>query len=439
MLLQELATAARSFYWEAAEQSEAQNLESFSAAWTTHLEVAGPVRFRTWAEALDSVLRSPQSARGVLIDEVGYLIGTSPSFPSLLQSYFGPRAEREGVARVVLCGSIYSQMTKLLDADAPLRGRHQLVIDVQPFEFREAAEFWGLVDNVDAAFQLDALVGGTPAYLRYAGWNRPTRGNIGKWAQEHLLSPTSPLFHEGQVLVAQDPVLVDKALYWSVLGAVADGHARRNEIAKAVGRPSSALSQALTILSAGRWVEMVPDPLHERSTTLRLIEPIIRTYRTLISPNGRRLDRGQAREVWEDSQHRVARLINAPHLEAIANEWVMSHARPETTGGSVRLAAPGILRRGGSTNQIDVIAVSPDRNDVDRICAIGEVKAERQAMGIAELERLDDLARGLGAKAAPTVRRLLVARSGFTAELTRQVRSRADVELVDLDRLYGGD
>jgi uncharacterized protein len=440
MLLQELAAVAGSFYWEAAEQSEHQNLESFSAAWTSHLgDTAGPIRFRSWDEALATVLRSTEAARGVLIDEVGYLIATSPSFPSLLQGYFGPQAERLGAARVVLCGSIYAQMAKLLDIGAPLRGRHSLIIDVQPFGFREAAEFWGLSGNLDAAFQLDALVGGTPAYLRYAGWNRPVRGNVAKWAQQYLLSPTSPLYQEGQLLVAQDPMLVDKALYWSVLGAVADGHARRSAIAEAVGRPAAALSQALTILSAGKWIDMVPDPLHDRSTTVQLIEPIVRTYRTLIAPNGRRLDRGQAQAVWEDSQHRIARLINAPHLETVANEWLIRYATPRTAGGSIRLAAPAVLRRGGSTNQIDVVAVSPDRNDVDRICAIGEVKSERQAMGLAELDRLDELAAALGSKAAPVVKRLLVARSGFTAELTRTARGRSDVELIDLDRLYSGD
>jgi hypothetical protein len=44
----------------------------------------------------------------------------------------------------------------------------------------------------------------------------------------------------------------------------------------------------------------------------------------------------------------------------------------------------------------------------------------------------------MGQRAAPHVRRLLVARAGFTAELRRLARQRSDVELVDLSRLYGG-
>lgn len=439
LLLQALAAATSSFYWEAAEQSETQNLESFSVAWADFVGVRGPMRFRSWEEALAVTLAPTAAPLGIFIDEVGYLIATSPAFPSLLQRHFGPASERSGTSRVILCGSIYAQMTQLLGPNAPLRGRHRLVVDVEPFGFREAAEFWGLTGNPDAAFQLHALVGGTPAYLRFAGDAKPARGNVGRWAADHLLRPSSPLFEEGRILVAQDPTLPDKALYWSVLGAVADGASRRSTIASAVGRAEAALAQPLTVLTAGRWIDMVPDPFHRRSTTVQIVEPIVRTHRVLIAPNSRRLSLGQASAVWTDAQHRIARLIHAPHLETLANDWVLRHAAPQSIGGMARLSAPGVFRRGGVANQIDVVAVEPDRNDVDRICAIGEVKAERSAMAAVELERLDRLVSELGSRAAPTVRRLLVARGGFTAQVQRLAHQRGDIELVDLDRLYGGN
>lgn len=438
MLLQELALELGSFYWEAAEQSSTQNLQSFSTDWSAYIRSPGPIRFASWEEALATVMAEPRSRLGLLIDEVGYLIATAPAFPSLLQRHLGPTAERTGTARVVLCGSIYAQMTKLLDIDSPLYGRHQLQLNLQPFNYREAAGFWGLTGNPDAAFQLNALIGGTPAYLRYARWHRPSRGNVAAWAQEYLLDPGSPLHKEGQILVAQDPTLVDKALYWSVLAAVADGARRRGDLADAIGKPAGALNQALAVLSSGGWIELVADPLHDRSTSILLADPIIRTHRVLIAPNSPRLDRGFAKQVWEDSQHRLGRLIHAPHLEHLANEWVLQFASAQSVGGSVRSSGPGILRRKNTTNQLDVIAVSPDRHDVDRICAVGEVKAEKQPVGVAELDRLDGIIANLGTRAAPVVRRLLFARAGFTAELTRLARTRGDLELIDLDRLYSG-
>lgn len=440
-LLQELAQATGALYWEAAEQSRAQNLESFSAAWTAHVGAPGPIRFRAWEEALAVALADHNGSGpfGVMIDEVGYLIGTAPDFPSLLQRHFGPQAERDGRARVILCGSIYAQMTRLLAAGQPLRGRQSLEVNVRPFDYRTAAAFWGLDGHPDAAFRLHALIGGTPAYLRFCGGVAPARGSIDRWAVDHLLEPSSPLHHEGQLLVAEDPTLVDKALYWSVLGAIADGFSRRGEIAEALQRSPGALAQPLAVLSAGSWIEMTADPFHARSTTVVLNEPIVRTHRVLIAREHRRIGLNQAKAVWEDAQPRIARLIYRPHLEWLANDWLLRFAAPGTTGASLRMSGPGVMRVGGHAHQIDIVGVEPDRHDVDRVRLIGEVKAEKQPMGLAELERLDTIAPKLGDRAGTSVRRMLVARAGFSAELRRVARTRGDIELVDIDRLYNGE
>jgi uncharacterized protein len=82
--------------------------------------------------------------------------------------------------------------------------------------------------------------------------------------------------------------------------------------------------------------------------------------------------------------------------------------------------------------------VAPDRDDVERICAIGECKAGAEPIGLAELERLDNEVGLLGKRAMPITKRLLFGRSGFTAELQRLSRKSADLELVDLRRLYHG-
>ena len=436
-LLVAAAEATGGFYWEAAQQSREQNLEAFGEAWGRYVGAPAPLRFSGWQDALDALFSQP-SVR-LLLDEVGYLVETAPEFPSLLQRHFGPVAEQRGSARVVLCGSVVAQMTRLFAVNAPLRGRQHLRIDVAPFDFREAAEFWGLQANPDAAFRLHALVGGTPAYRRYAGGRTPERGNVDKWAIRHLLDPSSPLFHEGQLLVSEDPTLVDQSLYWSVLGAVADGNARRGDIAAAVGRTSPALAQSIDVLAAGRWIEQRRDPFHQRSTTIALTEPILRMYRTLIAPERARLLAGRAADVWNDAQPRLARRVLAPHLEWMANDWMIRFASADTAGGGIRSSTPGVLRPRTRAWQIDVVALAPDRNDVDRVVAIGEVKATREPVGLQELTRLDEIAGGLGDRAAPMVKRLLVGRAGFTAELGREARRRADVELVDLDRLYGGN
>jgi uncharacterized protein len=436
MLLEALAGAHNSFYWEAAQQSRAQNLASFSQAWSAFVASQGPIRFDTWEQALDTVLASTVTGSSVLLDEVGYLVETAPEFPSLLQRHFGPRLEHSGNARVVICGSIYSQMTRLLAVNAPLRGRHSLVLDITPFDVITTAKFWGLESNPDAAFRMHALVGGTPAYRRFAGGNVPRNGNVDAWVVQHLLDMSSPLFSEGTLLVADDPTLADKSLYWSVLGAIAAGNRRRNDIAAALDRSPGALGQPIDVLLAGQWIEQRIDPFHPRYSLMRLTEPMLRTHRVVIARERRRLAQGRSEAVWNDVQARVASLIYGPHLEWMANDWIMRTEPLDVVGAHPTDSGPGILRFDKTANQIDIVTVAPGRNDAPLVHAIGEVRADGKPMGVGQLDRLDQIALRLGDRAAPSVRRVLVARRGFTAELTREAKRRGDTSLVDLDRIY---
>jgi uncharacterized protein len=397
------------------------------------------VKFDDWEKALAAVLAPNGPARHLFLDEVGYLVESAPEFPSLLQRHFGPRLEREGTCKVVICGSIYSQMTRLLSADAPLRGRHTLVVDVAPFDVVTAASFWGLTGNPDAAFRMHALVGGTPAYRRFAGDAVPKNGNVDNWVVRHLLDSASPLYNEGTLLVADDPTLVDKSLYWSVLGAIADGHRRRNDIADALNRNPGSLAQPIDVLTAGQWIEQRNDPFHARYSSMQLTEPIIRTHRVVIAPSRRRLAQGRAAAVWADAQPVVAKLIYGSHMEWVANDWIMRTEPIDVVGVHPTDSGPGVLRFDKSAHQIDIVTTAPDRNNRPCIHAIGEVKADGRPMDIDQLHRLDLITARLGERAAVDLRLVLVGRRGFTAELTREARKRGEVHLIDLDRIYSTD
>ncbi|SNT56579.1 hypothetical protein SAMN05216276_106442 [Streptosporangium subroseum] len=75
----------------------------------------------------------------------------------------------------------------------------------------------------------------------------------------------------------------------------------------------------------------------------------------------------------------------------------------------------------------------------DRIIAIGEAKGTTAPMAVSQLQRLEHL-RGLlpSARVGALPKLLLFARSGFTDDLVHTAARRADVELVDIGRLYGG-
>jgi uncharacterized protein len=148
--------------------------------------------------------------------------------------------------------------------------------------------------------------------------------------------------------------------------------------------------------------------------------------------------RGDAIRVARDARSLIARQIYGPHLEWMAAEWALRFASEATPGGSPRLVAPGVLQSNGK-HQFDLVAVERAPDGGDRIHAIGEVKAGKEAVGVAQVARLDEIVMKLGKRATPSVQRLLVSRSGFTLDLNRLAATRSDIQLIDLHRLYDGD
>ena len=99
---------------------------------------------------------------------------------------------------------------------------------------------------------------------------------------------------------------------------------------------------------------------------------------------------------------------------------------------------------GRSTHELDVIALADGEQLHARravIRAIGEAKATTRPRSVTDLDRLERIRMLLGERGhdATAARLLLFSRTGFTAGLLDAVRTRDDVELVDLARLYAGD
>jgi uncharacterized protein len=442
LLLESLVQASGGFYWQAREQSTTQNLASFNAAVGRWSRAAGPLGFATWESAIDGFVellsRPSPTATVAVIDEVGYLLGVEPGVASHLQAALSPggAGRRDGKGRLILCGSAFGQMRRLVDADAPLRGRNDLELIVRPFGYREAADFWGLRSNPLTAFRLHSLVGGTPAYLDYAG--EPPGSDLDGWVQQHLLDPGSPLFRDGRVVIAEDPALSDQALYWGVLAAIVGGASGRTDIAAVLGRPPTSIAHALSTVVEAGWVRAERDPLRKVASRYFIDEPIVRFHHLIIEPNEARLLRRRAAvDVWMDALPAVRSQIYARHLEDLAKEWILTFASTETLGGSVANVGSSTARDSRQRVQIDLVVETSTSRGGRAVIAIGEVKSSATPVGIDVLERLDRVETVL--KRDRTLKKLIVAAGGFTGELSRVGLQRGDVELVDLHRLYTGD
>lgn len=259
--------------------------------------------FQDWEQAVDVLLSLGRDAPlPVVIDEFPYLCASSPALPSIVQKALGPRrAERSASrARLILCGSAMTFMGRLLSGSAPLRGRAGLDLTVAPFDYRTAARFWG-IDDPGLAVQVHAVLGGTPAYRReYVRGDTPRgRDDFDNWVVRSVLDPAGPLLKEARHLLAEEPSLRDKALYHSVLAAVADGNRTRGAIARFVGRRDDALAHPLTVLEDSGLLRRQPDAFRAGRSTLSINEPLVTFYHAIMRPDWARLERpGHAAQVW---------------------------------------------------------------------------------------------------------------------------------------------
>jgi hypothetical protein len=263
-----------------------------------------------------------------------------------------------------------------------------------------------------------------------------------QWARRKLLNPNEVVFAEGDVLLHQQPELVDPALYFSVLAAVSQGAHRRSEIAAALGRPSNAIGHALAVLEQVRFIERIDDALRAQRPVYNVAEPVIRWHQLVIAPNEAVLAIGGAERVWTAASATVAGKIYGPHFEALAREWTLEHAVVDTLGGQVTAVRPATLacREHGQGHELDVVAMQVQPFAAERILAIGGAKATTKPVGDGELDRLRHLRDLLPTdKVEGDVRLLLFSRSGFTKELKASVARRDDIQLIDLERLYSGE
>lgn len=444
-LLDSLARAAGGFYFCAYEATEAESLRRFGEELGQYSGSIAPMRFDRWEQAIDALLAlGKDGPLPVVIDEFPYLARATPSLPSIVQVAYGPRRpERlQSRTRLLLCGSSLSFMGKLLSGTSPLRGRAGLELVVQPLDFRQAAAFWG-IDDPRLALLVHSVVGGTPAYRReFVRDDVPADlADFDAWVCRTALSPRSPLYREARYLLADESDLRDRALYHSVLAALASGNATAGRIAGCLERPTSDITHPLTVLQDCGLVRRETDAFRRNRSVYRVGEPLIAFDHAVSRPKLPLLDRGMAEHVWETSRARFLSAVVGPHFEQICREWVTHFAAPDTFGGMPIDVSYGTVPDPAAQagHEIDVVVRGAVGQDNGVLLSLGEAKWD-QVMGVGHLERLRHAKALLAERGVDTSAARLACYSGagFTGEL-RVAEKQGDVVLVDLARLYEGE
>lgn len=275
---------------------------------------------------------------------------------------------------LVLCGSIYSMMTKIFDdRKEPLYGRATSRIMLRAFPLRTVREI--LRDN-NPGFSSDDLLafymitGGVAKYIeQLVMYKAFTRDRI----LEVVLSFGSYFIEEGKELLS-DEFGKDYGNYFSIMSAIASGYNERGAI------------KSYTGIEAGGYLEKL-----EKSYDL------IYRYRPYLSKeNGQNVKYGikdNFLNFWFRFIYKYRSAVEIGNLEYVIDKvkaddstysgWILErYFRQYYRETGLYNIVTNYWERGG-VNKIDLIAV----NEADREIVVGEVKRNASRIDIHALER----------------------------------------------------
>ncbi|MGH2588966.1 MAG: ATP-binding protein [Dehalococcoidia bacterium] len=425
-LLARFAGDTRAVYLYGTRMAESDILAglSFQAAETfddAYLRVAP---FPNWEAALNYVAARARRERLLLIlDEFPYLCDVTRGLDTLVQRWWDTNQHTMQLA-LVLAGSAFSAMEGLTGATGPLHGRRTAQLDVQPFDYFDAARFYPQLPPEDRV-RAHACFGGIPAYLRY--WSASS--GLSEQIQRTVLAPGHFLFREGEEMLRTEFHQV--TLYASILRAVSAGEARPSDIARAVGRRSAdeifdhlRRLQELHLLRREVPVTEMHRPRTQR-VLYRLADPYLRFWFRFVSPFQSFLQLGRGSEVWDDE---IAPVLDEFVARTTWEEVCIQHLWRRLGAGVLPARFAQLGRWWDDADEVDLVGMWQDRATV-----VGECKWTSSPLDLDVLYALQRKAAKLPFEEPPLW--VLASRSGFRPAVHRRAEQ-GDLLLLTPAELY---
>ena len=459
-LLRRLVESVGGLYHLALQEERRPALERFSASVSRQQTGEPPLRFDDWSDGLGYAVamlgRRSSGPQVLVLDEYPYLRHRSPELDSTIQALMDESASGDlgsgwqSPVTIIVCGSAMSVMAGILSGTSPMRGRAGLDLPLSSFDYRQARGFWR-IDNPSTAFSVDSIVGGAAGYkdLTAAAGIPSHPEDLAGWLATTVLNPSHALFREDEYLLREDPRITAEAPYYSVLQAIARGQTSQGQIAGAVGRAPGDIVHHLRVMTTAGFLLRDHDLLTTRRPRYRIADPIVRFQHLITRRHMAQLEDRRASYVWSQARATYLSNVAGPHFESICRRWVDRYASSETLGGPAAPSRPVQINDRNRRRSFELGVAVPSAEPLEKVGprqqigvqAIGEAKATR--LDTADLARLDRIADLLRAQKrispSPTLKYLLFSLEGFASELVDAAQRRPEVELVDLDRLYGGD
>jgi len=367
--------------------------------------------FTTWESFLSYLGERARKERFLMVlDEFPYLCEATPELPSTIQRFWDLHGKESRIF-LVLCGSHLGFMERqVLGERSPLYGRRTGQLRLRPFDYREASRFFPKYSPREKLIAY-GIVGGMPAYLVRFSPELPLRENL----LREMLRAQGYLYEEPHFLLRME--LRDPKVYASILGAIASGCTKLNEIAQRAGLTVQVASKYLGVLQELELVEReVPftarAPRRSKRGRYHLRDNYLNFWFRFVQPYSSMVEAGQGGYVYD-------RFI-APGLdeymdhvfEGVARAYMRLYAPEE-------LGMPPVLRVGrewGADFEIDIVTEHTDGS-----WTFGECKWTRAPVGERVLHQLRAKVKSLSNHAAvpKEVRYAIFSSGGFTPKLKR--------------------
>lgn len=234
----------------ASEQSENELLSIMTETVLTELapDMIGMVEFPSFEKLFEFVGNKAMDERIVFfIDDYPYLAKQCTYIQSVLQKVIDNHWKKTKLF-LCLCGSLIAFMKdEILAEAAPLHGRATLELRLQPFNYRDTAEFVQKYSFEEKAI-VYGLTNGVAKYIEQFNDSKSLEQNI---IDEYFAF--GGYFTEEQVKTIVTSEKQNPALYNSIVSAIATGHTRNSEIASYVGMDD--ISYPLKMLQKAEIIE----------------------------------------------------------------------------------------------------------------------------------------------------------------------------------------
>ncbi|GGP94642.1 ATP-binding protein [Streptosporangium pseudovulgare] len=354
------------FFYSAARGPAAQQIRRFvEAAATSDLPAAHLLAGQSpdsWDSALRLLAASlpPDSPSVVVIDELPYLIASSPDLESVLQVLFDREFSRLPVL-LILIGSDLSMMEAINQYDRPfyMRATEMVVNPLTPADVADKLE-------LPAATAMDAhlVSGGLPMLCEE--WEPGL--SVQEYLREALTDSTSSLIVSGERALSAE--LPPDAQARTVLGAIGSGQRTRSSIERAVpGVPRASLNRALQLLLEKRLVtaELPLSTRPSRETRYHIADTHLRFWLAFVGPWLPEIERDRGDLALAHFQRTWTSWRGTAVEPVIRESLRRMDGLPEQTG-----AVGGYWTR---TNDPEIDIVGADREPIaKKITLVGSIK-----------------------------------------------------------------